>query len=118
MSYLLSNQEVIVHTLNNLGNEYKELIFFKELCDKLLNHETYLKQEEKNDNTYNHNLVPQKNLKEKKTKSMKTIRTSRCIMNMWVTHIVIIHHFTIKLLIIVTISIQKITSTTIITNNY
>ena len=50
----LSDEEVIVHTLNNLGDDYKELavevrahdllMSFEELYEKLISYESYLKR--------------------------------------------------------------------------
>lgn len=52
----LSDSEIVAHTLNGLGNDYKELctairtretaMTFEELHDKLLDHETFINREE------------------------------------------------------------------------
>lgn len=57
IGYSLSDEEIIVHTLNGLGNEYKELtvtirawdslMSFEELYDKLIDYKTYLKREKR-----------------------------------------------------------------------
>lgn len=57
ISFLQSDKKIIIHTLDGLGDKYKELIAiiqihdslmsFKKLYDKLIDHEIYLKREEK-----------------------------------------------------------------------
>ena len=57
IGHSLSNEEVLVHILNGIGDKYKELtttirahdspISFKELYNKLTNYEMYLKHEDK-----------------------------------------------------------------------
>ncbi|RWV78234.1 hypothetical protein GW17_00060827 [Ensete ventricosum] len=57
MWHNLSDDEIVVHTLNGLGAEYKEftvairardsLLSFEELYDKLTDYETYLKREDR-----------------------------------------------------------------------
>ncbi|CAL9074921.1 unnamed protein product, partial [Musa textilis] len=57
IGHSLSEEEVLVHTLNGLGDEYKELaaairardspISFEELYDKLTDYETYLKRDDR-----------------------------------------------------------------------
>ena len=57
IGHSLSDEEVLIHTLNGLGGEYKELavalrardspISFEELYDKLIDYETYLKRDDR-----------------------------------------------------------------------
>ncbi|RZS02506.1 hypothetical protein BHM03_00032577 [Ensete ventricosum] len=57
LGHNLSDDEIVIHTLNRLGAEYKELtaairardssLSFEELYDKLTDYETYLKHEDK-----------------------------------------------------------------------
>ena len=57
IGHSLSDEEVLIHTLNGLGGEYKKLIAtlrardspisFEELYDKLIDYETYLKRDDR-----------------------------------------------------------------------
>ena len=57
IGHSVNDEDVIVHTLNGLGDEYKELVVviraryspisFEELYDKLIDFEIYLKREDK-----------------------------------------------------------------------
>ncbi|RZS13205.1 hypothetical protein BHM03_00044752 [Ensete ventricosum] len=59
IGHYLSDDKVIIHTLNSLGAEYKELasviwacdspLSLKELYDKLIDYEMYLKREDRED---------------------------------------------------------------------
>lgn len=70
IDYSLNNEKVILRTLNNLWDEYKELaitirawnspLSFEELYNKLFDQESFLKWERNKGNTSNYNPIQPK----------------------------------------------------------